>query len=183
MRPPSLVDLQLGLRDLIKQRRSLTKCDHPYLYQVAASPRLLLVREIAEWWRKTTLTATTPLTVALLECRGTLQEEVSRFTGAPGLDPNPRTAARAFLSRQVHHVDPLIAAVAQFEAALQAVRLDGSPDPFCIDWPCDPLPVLDALLHGREVVERPPECTVEVSVDIAGTWRVVAARSRGTPGG
>jgi hypothetical protein len=171
--PIKLADLQLGLRDLIKQRRSLTCYDHSYLHQVAASPQLALLREIAEWWRKTTLDATVPLTMALLNSRGISDAEVSQFTAAPGLDPNPRNAARAFLARQTQQKDSLVAAVAQFEAALHAVRIDGSQDRFRIEWPCDPLPVLNALLYNREIVSQPPECVMEVSADIPGTWQVV----------
>ena len=87
MPSPDLAELQTGLRDLIKRRRALTPDDHPYLHYVAASPRLILVRDIAEWWRTSALTAAVPLTMAVLERSGILGREVSRFTAHPDWTP------------------------------------------------------------------------------------------------
>lgn len=174
---PELAVLQGGLRDLVKGRPLAPgPAADAYLAQVSGSDRLVLVQEIAQTWRLVTLRSCCPLTMALLDRLGLTREEVARFTSEPGLPEHRRTAGRTFLEQVAGSSHPLVAALAGFELAVQTAATAGQDEPPVVQrWPCDPLPVLRALVAGEELGEQAPAPhRVEIGARIPGGFRVSA---------
>lgn len=170
-----LATLQRGVRDLVKGRPlPAPLAADPYLEEVAGSGRLDLLREIAETWRLVPLRDTCPLTVAVLDRVGLLREELTRFTAGPGLEAHRRTAGHAFLAHVSSSPHELPAAVAGFELAVQRAASAGEAQPVVQHWPCDPLPVLRALLTGQPLgIQRSAPHDVEIAARLPGGFRVI----------
>lgn len=166
----NLEELQVGLLILLKSREQEPQNDHPYFHQVASSGRLSALQEISEWWRILAIERTCILTSILLKKRGTFDEVAGRFASRPDATPYHQQQAAVFLADMGCHSDPLIAAVAHFEAALLAIKAGDMTDPVTIDWQHAPYAVLRSLLLGAPLDEA----------KIRGAYRMVV--SQDTPG-
>jgi hypothetical protein len=120
-----------------------------------AEPELALLRETLLWWRRLGITQSCRFTATLLSARGRLEAVVEAFVrDTPGAD-SIETQRDLFLAYAAGDADPLCAALAATEAALIA-RLQNPDAPSrVIAWPCDPGPVLAALLRGEAPANSP----------------------------
>jgi hypothetical protein len=141
----TLVEQQRALAALIKDRDVDLRGD-PYLAAVARSASLPLVREIGVWWRGFALEQWCPLTSAALRAAGRFDAELEDFCRDPALPAAFVPLSARFLERCAADADPLIRAVAQFEAALRAALADDLDGDVVIDWDHHPDTVIDALV-------------------------------------
>ncbi|WP_158708339.1 hypothetical protein [Streptomyces sp. NRRL S-455] len=162
----NLEKLQVGLLALLKSREQEPQNDHPYFHQVNSSGRLSALQEISGWWRIFAIEKTCILTSTLLKRRGTFDEVAGRFASRPDVTPYYQQQAAVFLADMGCHSDPLIAAVASFEAALLAIKAGDMTGPVTIEWQHAPYAVLKSLLLGAPLDEA----------KIRGAYRMVVSR-------
>jgi hypothetical protein len=147
-----LASLQRQLLRLIKSTYRISEDDDPYIYTVAKSPQLELVREIISQWRFYDIERTCSLTSALLKRLKLFDEAVRTFIGERRLSPFVEELGAAFLEEMTKHDAPLVAAVARFELALIKVKR-GDPNDYVVDWDRDPYAVLHSLLDDVSMDE------------------------------
>ncbi|MFI6154696.1 hypothetical protein ACIBCA_18635 [Kitasatospora sp. NPDC051170] len=172
----NLAGLQDGLLTLLKSREQEPRHDHPYFRHLESSGRLPVLREISAWWRGLAIEETCVLTAALLKKRGTFADEAARFADRPDATPYHQRQAAVFLDAMGREGDPLLAAVATFEAALLAIGTGAATAPVTVHWQHAPYAVLESLLTGTPLDEariRGAHRTV-VSADLPGLFRVEA---------
>lgn len=162
-----LAQLQDGMLRLIKARPINTK--DSYLELVEGSGELAAIREIAIWWRTYHLERTCVHTARLMRRLGLFGQAVAEFyAGAPAA-PFAEEVGRQFVAAMSGHADPLVASMAQFEAALLKVRAGGAGR-YGIEWDRNPNDVFRALERGGELPasEGMPCYFVEVAANIPG---------------
>lgn len=147
-RPAGLAAQQRALLALLKDRPLAGQVD-PYLDSVRNSKGLATQRMIAAWWRRFDVERLAPLTSRALGHAGRLDDALTRLQRDPDTPPGMAAVAMHFLEHHVADSDPLIAAVASTEQALTLVAR-GDRSRHEVAWDCDPAPVLDALLAGRQ---------------------------------
>jgi len=138
------------------------------------SPNLLLIREIAEWWRSLCIERYCPLTSSLLKRRGLFEDAVRAFMREHRVSAYIEVLGTDFLAVTGRAPEPLLAALAQFELALIAVKR-GDNREYRIAWPQDPSAVLDALLQEDELPADsiPSEYLTLVSGELPGLFAVI----------
>jgi hypothetical protein len=163
-----LAQLQNNMLRLIKARPIDTK--DFYLELVASTGELAAIREIAIWWRTYQLERTCVHTARLMRRLGVFSQAVAEFYAGSAASPFAEQVARQFVAAISRHADPLVASMAQFEAALLEVR-GGSAGRYSIEWDRNPNDVFRALAQGGELPasEGMPCYFVEVAADIPGT--------------
>jgi hypothetical protein len=120
-----------------------------------AEPELALLRETLLWWRRLGITQSCRFTATLLSARGRLEAVVEAFVrDTPGAD-SIETQRDLFLAYAAGDTDPLCAAMAATEAALIARLQNPDAPSSAIAWPCDPGPVLAALLRSEGPADSP----------------------------
>jgi uncharacterized protein len=159
---------QRAMRDLIRGR---AVADNPYIAAAAASTGLDVTRDTIRGWQRFRLDRHCRLTAAMLRRRGRYDDvlaDVARGATSPYIEE----LSGAFLDAASACGDPLVATIAAFERAL--LRDDATET--SVEWPCDPYPILGALLVGAELpdVASAPHRTT-VSSAIYGRFRVTAA--------
>jgi uncharacterized protein (UPF0276 family) len=156
-----LSEHQRAMRDLL---RGTAVADDPYVREAAKSTGLQVLRDTVRGWRRYRLDRQCRLTAAMLKRRGGYDEALERANS-----PYIEAAANAFLDAAESCGDPLLASVAAFERAM----LRDEAAETSVDWPCDPYPILGALLGGTELPEVAfvPHRTI-VSNECYGYFRV-----------
>lgn len=146
----------MNAMDLQSYQRSLRRLvtggppaadDPPYVRELAGSPRLDIVREVIGFWRSHALERYCVLSAAWLKRQGRFEAEIRRFIAAGDFSPDVALAGQQFLRQLTRDADAVVQALARFEIALHETRYDPA-ESRCVDWPCDPRPVLDCLLGG-----------------------------------
>ncbi|HXA15818.1 MAG TPA: DUF692 family protein [Thermoanaerobaculia bacterium] len=142
----------------------------PYIAAAAASTGLEVTRDTIRGWRQFRLDRHCRLTTSMLRRRSLYDEVLNALDRAPA-SPYIEELAEGFFAA-VGCRDALVTAVAAFERAL--LRDDDLES--VIEWPCDPYPILGALLQGEAITDVPaaPYRTV-VSRATAGRFRVEPA--------
>jgi hypothetical protein len=166
------MDLQTYQRSL---RRLVTGAapapdDPAYLKSLAGSNGLAVVREVIEFWRAHGLERFCVLSAGWLRRCGQFEPAIRSFIAAGEFSPDITEAGRQFLQHLGHHDDALVRALARFELALHETRLDpaGSRS---MEWPCDPRPVLAAILEGHPAAQFEPVAhRVTVSRSLPGGY-------------
>lgn len=168
----SLADYQRSMRDLIKGRPGPNLQD-PHLAQVAESPGLALLKDIAVWWRAFAVEGHCVLTTRLLKKLGIFDACVDSFYRTQNVSPYTELAGEQFLLMMKNHSEPLVAAVASFELALLKVKM-GDVHEYCIVWDRDPSDVFAGLTSGSDLPAPEPHRRYEtyISRDIPGLVRV-----------
>jgi uncharacterized protein (UPF0276 family) len=161
----TLHEHQRAMRDLI---RGVAMADDPYIAQAAESVGLAVTRDTIRGWRRFRLDRNCRLTTALLRTRGGYDPVFAAIEQRP-LSPFIEELSDAFLDAAMRSDDSLVTTVAAFERAL----LRNDERETSVEWPCDPYPVLAALLQGEAIPElaAAPHCTI-VSRAIPGLFRV-----------
>ena len=136
-----LADHQRAMRDLL---RGTAVADDPYVRAAAASTGIEVLRDIVRTWRRYRLDRQCRLTTAMLKRRGGYDEALEHASS-----PYIEAAAGEFLDAAASCADPLVVSVAAFERAM----LRNEAAETSVDWPCDPYPILGALLAGTELPE------------------------------
>lgn len=156
----TLREHQRAMRDLI--RRDLVAED-PYVVAAAKCVGLEVTRDTIRNWHRFRLDRNCRLTSAILRQRGMYAHAfavVEKHAGSPFIEQ----LANDFFDAAIALGDPLITSVASLERAL-----NGS-DETIVEWPCDPYPVLAALLQGEEIPGIPPETHTTIVAD--GSFRL-----------
>jgi hypothetical protein len=126
--------------------------DPPYVQALAGSSSLAVVRETVCFWRAHSLERTCILTATWLKGLGRFETEIERFVATEIFSPYADEAKLQFLRFLVTDNDPLVSALAKFEIALEEIRSD-SCETMILEWPCDPKPILSAILHDSDIPE------------------------------
>lgn len=160
----SLAEHQRAMRDLL---RGSAIADDPYIAAAAASPGLDVTRDTIRGWRRFRLDRHCRLTTAMARRSGVYDELLETLDRAPA-SPYIEELSASFLDAALASSDPLVTTIAAFERAL----LGDDDAEKTVEWPCDPYPILGALLQGEDVpdVPRAPHRTI-VSRAIAGYFR------------
>lgn len=163
-----LPELQRAMRDLI---RGEVTSDDPYIAAAADSTGLVVTRDTIRGWLRFRLDRNCRLTAALLRRRGTYGDALAAINCS---SPFIEELANALLDVASARGDAVVRSVAAFERAL----LGESDEETTVEWPCDPYPILGAILQGDEIPELPfvPHQTI-VSRQIEGLFRVVPVES------
>jgi hypothetical protein len=135
----SLADLQRALARLVRGEPPLSA--DPYVAAVAASPQLAVTREVVLWWRAFGVGRTCPLTATLLKRSGAFDAFVGAFVQSVPITPYVEVLGERFLRFVSECSEPLVAAVARFEAAIVALKRSETVE-VRVEWPCDPNAVL-----------------------------------------
>lgn len=139
----ALAEYQKTMLDLIKGRTT-SAAGHPHLSDVAHSPGLGLLREIAVWWRGFAVETNCPWTAQLLKKLGRFESSVESFYRTENVSPYVEKAGEQFLFTMSASREPLVLAMARFELALLRVR-QGSPDEYLVEWDRNPEQVFQSL--------------------------------------
>lgn len=138
---------QRAMRDLL---RGDGVADDPYVAAAAVSPGLAVMRDIVDGWRRLRLERQCRLTSSLLK-QTQRYDDVLHELERGDVSPYIEAAAETFLDLAAATGDPLVVSVAEFERAM----LRGGAEETDVDWPCDPYPILGALLGGAEIPDVP----------------------------
>jgi hypothetical protein len=166
----TLADYQRNLRDLIKGRSGPPPGDE-HLAEVAQSPGLEAIREIAVWWRTLAVEEYCPWTSRLLKRLGIFQESVEKFYHGQNVSSYVEKAGEQFLQELGGHAHTVVAALAQFELALLKVK-QGDSREFTVEWDRNPDAVFACFTSGGEL--PPPEADryrTYISRDVPGLVR------------
>jgi hypothetical protein len=171
----SLERQQRGLLDLIKSRGAPP--DDAYLAQVAHSPGLVMVREIALWWRAMQLNVQCRFTSRLLKRTNRFDAAVAAYFNAHTTSSFVEELSRDFLRTLQTDADVLVAATARFEYALMEARA-GSSESFEICWDRDPDNVILALEQRSAIPPPDADWTyrMRVAADVPNLVRCARER-------
>lgn len=145
----SLAEYQKNLRDLIKGRAGPPAGDQ-HLAEVAQSPGLAAIREIAVWWRTLAVEEYCPWSTRLLRRLGIFPETVKAFYRGQNVSPYVEKAGEQFLLELGSHAHPVVAALAQFELAMLKVK-QGDTREYTVDWDRNPDGVFACVTTGSEL--------------------------------
>jgi len=136
---------------LIKSPRFCAQPDsHPYERDLAQSPSLAVVRDIARWWRAYQLELYCLITSGLLQVQGDFDAAVADFfESTPNVPAWIEEAGNAFLAFIARRPDPVAASLAQFEAAMIAAKQGELPAATVINWGVHPYEVLRSALSQK----------------------------------
>jgi hypothetical protein len=125
----TLETYQRGLLDLVKNR-GVPPTD-PYLRQIASCPELVLVREIAVWWRAFQIETQCPLVARVLKHYGCFNRTVTQYFDGNHTSPFVEELIHHFLGTFSEHTDPFLRSVSRFEHALLRARA-GSEETYVV---------------------------------------------------
>ncbi len=174
----TLETYQRGLLDLVKSRGAPPT--DPYLSLVASSPGMVVVREIAVWWRAFQIAAQCPLVSRVLKHAGLFEGTIEQYFSGHRTSPFVEELTDDFLRFLGKQADPFLRSVARFERALltaragsdavQEIHFDRNPDlAFEALGKAGAIPPPQPGIRYRMIVDRNlPEmfrCTREVMAD------------------
>jgi hypothetical protein len=166
----TLETYQRGLLDLVKSR-GVPPTD-PYLSEVAGSPGIVVVREIAVWWRTFQIAAQCPLVSRVLKHDGLFEATVEQYFSCHRTSPFVEELTDDFLRFLGKQADSFLRSVARFERALLSARA-GSEAVEEIHF--DRNPDLAFAAVGRAGTIPPPEPGIRyrmiVDRDLPGMFR------------
>jgi hypothetical protein len=148
-----LAHQQRAVLALLKSR-SFDLSGDDWLKRISQSKELVMLREIARWWRQYQVTAQCRFTALLLKRTGRFEESVNQFFEESATSPFIEEMARGFLKTLSTRGEPLVREVAQTELGLMDVRQDRRTE---VDWDRHPDMVFAALETGAELPERDEE--------------------------
>jgi hypothetical protein len=126
--------------------------DPQYVQAIARSSNLAVVRDIVCFWRAYSIERSCILTATWLKGLGRFETEIERFITTEIFSPNGDNSKLQFLHYMETDDDPLVSALAKFEIALDEIRFD-SCQMRILEWPCEPKPILSAILNGSDILE------------------------------
>ena len=166
----TLASQQRGLLALLKHRAFEVAQDQ-WLNSIARSPELMMMQEIAVWWRCYQISAQCRFTSRLLKQRNMFEQTVTEFFDAQSTPPFIEQLGLAFLHSVSAGEDPLLRAVALTELHLL------SRDSVEIEWDRKPDAVFAALDRFETVPSSDPEYSY--TLKLADPLRCVRAARTG----
>ena len=157
----TLETYQRGLLDLVKGR-ALSPTD-PYLATVEDSSGIVVVREIAVWWRAFQIASQCPLVTRVLRHYGCFDATIGEYFANHRTSPFVEELTDHFLDVLGGHADPFLRSVARFERALLRVRA-GSEESHEIYFDRNPDAVFDVLEQGGAIPAAEGECGYRMTV-------------------
>lgn len=148
-----LANHQRILLGLIRSNYQVRPDDDAYFHRVSQSKDLEEARGNIFLWRVWVLERTCVLTFTLLKQRNLLKQELDAFISQHNISPFRETQGPDFLEALSSHNDPLVASVAQFEAALLKVK-QGDPDSYVVRWTVEPHTILNNLARNIPIDEE-----------------------------
>lgn len=122
----TLETYQRGLLDLVKSRGAPPT--DPYLSEAASSPGIVVVREIAIWWRAFQIAAQCPLVSRVLKHAGLFEGTVEQYFSGQRTSPFVEELTDDFLRFLEGRAEPFLRCVARFERALLSARAGSEAD-------------------------------------------------------
>ena len=159
----TLEGYQRGLLDLVKLRG--TTPSDPYLRAVANSRGIVVVREIAVWWRAFQIASACPLVSRLLRHYGCFDATVTEYFANNRTSPFVEELTDHFLAFLDGHANPFLRSIAAFERALLWVRA-GSREAYEIYFDRNPDVAFEALEQAGTI--PPPETEFRYHMTVAG---------------
>lgn len=145
--PLSLAELQTKLLGLIKNSYQPTQSDDPYLHEVAISPNLKLIREIALWWRQNHVMRYCFFTAGFLKATNQMEAATARYFQSNNHSSFIEEIGPHFLKWLITQETGILSVIARFELGMMAVT-NGECYQDTIMWPCDPFLVMHGLIQG-----------------------------------
>ncbi len=158
-----LAAYQASMKALLRGEQPRSADAH--VREVARSAQAEVAREVVAWWHAWRIERYCPLTSALLKRLDLFEATVAADLRRSGPAHFIEITGSRFLAAMHDHPDPLVAAVARFEDAMLRAKL-GDEAEYRVAWPCDPRPVLNALVQGTPLETAPAP----------GAWTIVVAR-------
>jgi len=149
----NLESYQRGLFQLITQG-DLDPESSSYLRQLVGTSRLSVVHEAVCFWRAYAIENLSILVSDYLHGTGRFDAVVRQFVSSGEFSPFLEEAGMQFLHMLSHDTDAIVAALAKTEMALHLTRANTTAEVY-VDWPCDPEPLLAAILAKQEMVSVP----------------------------
>jgi hypothetical protein len=145
-----LAEQQRGALALMKNRPFDASGDN-WLMLISQSKELVMLREIARWWRQYQVASLCRFTTLLLKRSGRFEETISQYFEQELTSPYIEEMARGFLRTLGAHGDELLSLVARTELALIDAKQGRRTD---LDWDRHPDMVFAALESGGEMPAR-----------------------------
>jgi hypothetical protein len=158
----TLETYQRGLLDLVKSRGAPPT--DPYLSRVASSLGIVVVREIAVWWRAFQISAQCPLVSRVLKHDGLFEETIEQYFSGHRTSPFVEELTDDFLRFLSKQVDPFLRSVAEFERALLSAR-DGSAAVQEMHFDRNPDLAFEALERAGTILPPEPGIRYRMIVD------------------
>lgn len=149
----NLETYQRGLFQLVT-RNELTVENEPYLQKLVGSIHLRVVRESICFWRAYGLERFSVLVSPYLRSQGHFDSVVKRFVASGAFSTSLEESGRCFLDWLSTDADPIVASLAKTELALHRTQSDRTTT-IVVEWPCDPEPLLLALLAREDLASCP----------------------------
>ena len=149
----NLESYQRGLFQLITQG-DLDPESPSYLRQLVGTSRLSVVHEAVCFWRAYAIENLSILVSDYLHSTGRFDAVVRQFVSSEEFSPFLEEAGMQFLRMLSNDTDAIVAALAKTEMALHLTRTNTTAEVY-VDWPCDPEPLLAAILARQEMVSVP----------------------------
>lgn len=143
-----LAELQTKLLGLIKNSYVPEPDDENYFHQVAGSENLQLIKEITRWWRQNHLERYCFFTARFLKATGQMETTTASYYQSNNHSSFIEEIGPHFLKWLIGHTIGLTSVIARFELGMMAINKDEIYEDD-ITWPCDPLPVIQALIQGN----------------------------------
>lgn len=126
--------------------------DPSYTQELVGSSRLEVVQDVIYFWRAYGLENFCFLTATWLKRLGRFEADIKNFVTTGGFSPFVEESGIQFLHYMANDRDPIVAALANLELALHETRLDLSEERI-VEWPCEPEPILSAILDKSESIK------------------------------
>ena len=167
--------IQHRIKELLKSEWSPGPEDHPYFYDLKASPNLAILKEVAVWWRAFQLEQSCPLTSGYLKRIQRFDDLVEAFYLHQTVSPFIEEATAQFLSfvPLQNDLPSLAPRLCRFESALIKVG-KGDTERYVFHWDQDPYDIFHYALGGEELPAKTAGSSFQtiISRDIANYFRV-----------
>jgi hypothetical protein len=155
-----LAEQQRALLALIKNK-PVEGCDDEWVTRIKHSRELVMMREIARWWRQYQVSAQCRFTARLLKRKGMFEEAVNRYFEEGGSSAFIEETARGFLRSLVGGRDGMLRSVAMTELGMLGAK-EGLRT--VVSWDENPDLVFAALQHGTELPEMDQEFEYRLTI-------------------
>jgi len=135
-----------------------------WLMLISQSRELVMLREIARWWRQYQVAGQCRFTTLLLKRTGRFEEAINRYFEADCTSPYMEEMARGFLKTLGAHGDELLRQVARTELGLIEAKQGRRTD---VDWDRHPDMVFAALDNNTEMPSRDEHYDYHLTIDQA----------------
>jgi hypothetical protein len=134
--------------ELIKEKKTFTEADGPYVNHLKNSLELEVARDISIWWRSMQIERYCFITANYLKLTSQFNAVIKAFYRVTNVSPYIERVGQSFLDYLQQSDDELLATIANFEDKLKRVK-KGDNGKYSIVWHYEPYAVLDLLIKGQ----------------------------------